>query len=338
MRIGTFLSLFRTKTFAWLFALASFVGAAPALAQTVYFHNDAAGSPVAASDENGALLWRQSYRPYGNRIQSITNTAPNTVWAFGKEFDEDTKLSYFGARWYDPVLGRFMARDPAEFSPKNVQSFNRYAYANNNPYRFGDPDGRDLVDFGVLFSIFSNPFSASNAQANRDGGQGLRAAEAVGQDVQSGATQAGYFALCLECRALEATAPLLGSFARFAATEARGLSRFGGSFSSTFNSAGGEVWTSVGRISQNDFATYVNSGLYRGNVSIISGVHGEASGATTAAYDLYEADLARFGNIPGVTVFNFPEMSPGQISGLLRGPGTTIGGFCNSGACLAPFK
>ncbi|MGQ0593543.1 MAG: RHS repeat-associated core domain-containing protein, partial [Gammaproteobacteria bacterium] len=48
----------------------------------------------------------------------------------------------FGARWYDPRIGRFLAIDPAGFDPQNPQSFNRYAYANNNPYRYVDPDGR----------------------------------------------------------------------------------------------------------------------------------------------------------------------------------------------------
>ena len=96
--------------------------------------------------------------------------------------------------------------------------------------------------------------------------------------------------------------------------------------------------TSTGLINQNDIAPFVNSGLYRGNVNIISGVHGEITGATTADSSLFQADVARFGNIPGVTVHNFPEMTPGQITNLLNGPGTTIAGFCNSGTCLAPFR
>jgi RHS repeat-associated protein len=56
---------------------------------------------------------------------------------------EAAGLSYFGARWYDPALGRFMGVDPVGFSEANLHSFNRYAYANNNPYKFVDPDGRN---------------------------------------------------------------------------------------------------------------------------------------------------------------------------------------------------
>ncbi|WDE10482.1 polymorphic toxin-type HINT domain-containing protein [Thalassomonas haliotis] len=45
------------------------------------------------------------------------------------------------ARYYDPVIGRFYSNDPVGAS--NVHNFNRYAYANNNPYRYVDPDGRN---------------------------------------------------------------------------------------------------------------------------------------------------------------------------------------------------
>jgi len=44
------------------------------------------------------------------------------------------------ARYYDPVIGRFYSNDPIE--AHSVQSFNRYAYANNNPYAYTDPDGQ----------------------------------------------------------------------------------------------------------------------------------------------------------------------------------------------------
>ncbi len=45
-------------------------------------------------------------------------------------------------RYYDPVIGRFYSNDPVGFSSSNPMMFNRYAYANNNPYKYVDPDGQ----------------------------------------------------------------------------------------------------------------------------------------------------------------------------------------------------
>ena len=51
------------------------------------------------------------------------------------------------ARYYDPVIGRFYSNDPIGF--RDVHSFNRYAYANNNPYKYVDPDGMAPNKAGV---------------------------------------------------------------------------------------------------------------------------------------------------------------------------------------------
>jgi RHS repeat-associated protein len=45
-------------------------------------------------------------------------------------------------RYYDPGIGRFLSVDPVTANPNTGANFNRYAYANNNPYKFTDPDGR----------------------------------------------------------------------------------------------------------------------------------------------------------------------------------------------------
>jgi len=146
-----------TKLFDWmtsiLVACALFIllGVAPVSAQTVtYLHTDAAGSPVAATDANGDVIWRQSYRPYGERINSQPASATNRQFFHDKPFDQDTGLSYFGARYHDPVVGRFMGVDPQGFDEKNLHSFNRYAYGNNNPYKFKDPDGAWPVEVRAI--------------------------------------------------------------------------------------------------------------------------------------------------------------------------------------------
>jgi hypothetical protein len=67
-------------------------------------------------------------------------------------------------------------------------------------------------------------------------------------------------------------------------------------------------------------------------------VHGDLSGGMLVDRSLYEQDLMSFGHIPGVNIFNVPDMSPEDIQRVMRSPGTTIGGFCNSGPCLTPYK
>ncbi|MGI9288520.1 MAG: RHS repeat domain-containing protein [Pseudomonadales bacterium] len=137
-----------------VFALLMIVGTTllnhSAMAQTItYYHNDLLGSPVMATDQSGTILWREDYEPYGKRLQNQTGAASHTQWYTGKSHDEDTGLTYMGARYYDPRFGRFLAIDPVDFTQDNLHSFNRYAYANNNPYTFTDPDGNSPID--VIF-------------------------------------------------------------------------------------------------------------------------------------------------------------------------------------------
>ena len=101
---------------------------------------------------------------------------------------------------------------------------------------------------------------------------------------------------------------------------------------------GGTLVTAVGKVSQSDFAGAVNSATYSGgDINILSGVHGAADGSRAADESLFLADQARFGDLPGVTVHDISTMSDSAISNVVNGPGTTIGAFCDSGACLAPY-
>ena len=125
----------------WVFAVAGMVPGLAAAGIT-YYHNDIAGSPVVATNESGQVVWRESYRPYGERTVNSAAALPNKVWFTSRRQDAETGLVYMGARYYDPVVGRFVSKDPVGFDEKNLHSFNRYAYANNNPYKFRDPDGR----------------------------------------------------------------------------------------------------------------------------------------------------------------------------------------------------
>jgi len=104
-----------------------------------YMHTDALGTPVAATDESGNVLWREHYTPFGEKVDKEAASVNNSIGYTGHVNDSDTGLTYMQARYYDPVIGRFYSNDPIGF--RDVHSFNRYAYANNNPYKYTDPTG-----------------------------------------------------------------------------------------------------------------------------------------------------------------------------------------------------
>jgi len=54
---------------------------------------------------------------------AVAQTNGNRLWFHGKAQDESTGLQYFGARYYDPAIGRFMAMDPATVAENNVHGF-----------------------------------------------------------------------------------------------------------------------------------------------------------------------------------------------------------------------
>jgi uncharacterized protein RhaS with RHS repeats len=87
-----------------------------------------------------------------------------------------------GARYYDPVIGRFMGVDPVGFQENNIHSFNRYAYANNNPYRYIDRDGKQSTD--ILYNVWNRAFSNSS---------GPNANGAAGFEIAKQGTVQGYF-------------------------------------------------------------------------------------------------------------------------------------------------
>jgi RHS repeat-associated protein len=136
---------------AFLFLLGISTASATAQPVATYFHNDISGSPMVATDAAGNVVWKESYRTYGDKLRNepSSRNSTNKIGYAGSPFDASTGLSYMGARYYDPLIGRFMGIDPVGFNSNNIHSFNKYAYANNNPYKFVDPDGKDAV---IVFS------------------------------------------------------------------------------------------------------------------------------------------------------------------------------------------
>lgn len=126
---------------------------------TEFHHNDLLGSPVVTTDNRGQSVWTQRYLPYGEQMDEIADIAKLHTGYTGKPHDEDSDLSYYGTRYYFPFIGRFISPDPAAVNPEMPITFNRYAYAANNPYKYVDPDGRlpdgveQVIGYGVGYAI-----------------------------------------------------------------------------------------------------------------------------------------------------------------------------------------
>ena len=123
-----------------------------AAAVVSYLHNDLLGSPILSTNAAGAALWRETYQPYGApHVKSVGKAGRQTGY-LGKPYEEATGLSYLGARYYHPVLGRFLSVDSVGVVPSNIHSFNRYAYGNNNPLTYKDPRGQyaHIVGLAVI--------------------------------------------------------------------------------------------------------------------------------------------------------------------------------------------
>jgi RHS repeat-associated protein len=169
---------------AFLFILGT--SSASAAINVTYFHNDISGSPMIATDAAGNVVWKEGYRPYGEKTRNEvpSRDGKNKIGYAGSPFDANTGLSYMGARYYDPVIGRFMGVDPVGFQEANIHSFNRYAYGNNNPYKFVDPNGRIAIP-AILAAIEAIAVRASVWVAQRQVGA-IMAAE-IGAGIATGA-------------------------------------------------------------------------------------------------------------------------------------------------------
>jgi len=100
--------------------------------------SDHLGSNVATASVTGAILERSQFAPFGERLETPTERGPG----YTGHFEDSASQTYMKARYYGGVVGRFISPDPMGVDPKTGGNFNRYWYANNNPYKFTDPDGR----------------------------------------------------------------------------------------------------------------------------------------------------------------------------------------------------
>ena len=130
---------------------------------THFTHTDHLSGANVSTDTSGAVTEMTDYYPYGSLRVSDDNGSGFTEQRkfTGHEYDDETNLSYMGARYYDGTAGRFRSIDPIyllvgdpqlesrsdrslEMYLSDPQSLNSYSYVNNNPLKYTDPNGEIL--------------------------------------------------------------------------------------------------------------------------------------------------------------------------------------------------
>ena len=126
-----------------------------------YYHQDHLGSTNVMSDKTGLARSLTEYDPFGkiSRFEKFGSKLPSGWQYFhDKPFDDESGLSFFGGRYYDSKLGRFITADTIVQAPDNPQTLNRYSYCGNNPINNIDPDGHSWFSkiFKSIGKFFSN--------------------------------------------------------------------------------------------------------------------------------------------------------------------------------------
>jgi RHS repeat-associated protein len=101
-----------------------------------YYETDGLGTTTSLSSSVGSLTQTYTFDSFGNQTSS-SGSISNIFQFTGREYDTETSLSYYRARYYDPMLGRFLSEDPLGMD----QGVNFYGYVDNNPINLIDPTG-----------------------------------------------------------------------------------------------------------------------------------------------------------------------------------------------------
>ena len=117
---------------------------------TSYYQADGLGSLTSLSNTSGALANTYTYDSFGNLVASSGSLVSSFRYT-GREFDTETSLYYYRARYYDAAGGRFLSEDPIRFKGGST---NFYNYALQDPVLLIDPSGKRYCKFDNCFKVF----------------------------------------------------------------------------------------------------------------------------------------------------------------------------------------
>jgi RHS repeat-associated protein len=121
----------------YLYFPGTFTPLAMRIAGKVYsYHTDHLGTPRVLTAPDGSIAWAAGYSSFGE-TRVLRATVDNPLRAPGQYFDAESGLHYNRFRYYSPVMGRYLSRDPLGL----LADSNFYSYAGNNPINSADPLG-----------------------------------------------------------------------------------------------------------------------------------------------------------------------------------------------------
>ena len=119
--------------------------------EVYYLHGDHLGSTSLTTDNAGVVVSEVRYHPYG--LERWTAGESPTDFGFTSQRNEKSfGLLDYKARYYSPVLGRFVSPDTIVPEPTSSGGFNRYRYVRNNPLKYTDPSGH-FICVGICAAI-----------------------------------------------------------------------------------------------------------------------------------------------------------------------------------------
>jgi len=104
---------------------------------TNFYHADGLGSITSLSNTSGSIAQTYTFDSFGNQTGS-SGSLTNPFRYTAREFDPETSLYYYRARYYDPTIGRFLSEDRLRFRG----GIDFYVYVENNAVNLKDPYGR----------------------------------------------------------------------------------------------------------------------------------------------------------------------------------------------------
>ncbi len=112
--------------------------------ETFFFHSDHLGSTSYITDDKGNITQYDAYLPYGELLVDEHSSSEEMPYKFnGKEFDEETGLYYYGARYMNSIASIWYGVDPLK---EKYNHTSPYVYGGSNPVKIIDPNGKGWVE------------------------------------------------------------------------------------------------------------------------------------------------------------------------------------------------